>query len=133
MTREQAEHIRDILMQAAELLPDDAAMEIPEFFDKWEPDIDYVAGDRRQYEGLLYKCLQAHHSQTDWTPDVAVSLWTRSTTEEWPEWVQPTGAHDAYNAGDKVVHNEIKYISKIDANVWEPGSVGTESLWETLS
>ena len=44
--------------------------------------------------------------------------------EEWPEWVQPTGAHDAYNTGDKVTHNGVKYISDVDANVWEPGVYG---------
>ena len=40
--------------------------------------------------------------------------------EEWPEWVQPTGAHDAYNTGDKVTFNGKHYISKIDGNTWSP-------------
>lgn len=40
--------------------------------------------------------------------------------EEWPEWVQPTGAHDAYNTGDKVSFNGKHYTSKIDGNTWSP-------------
>lgn len=40
--------------------------------------------------------------------------------EEWPTWVQPTGAHDAYNIGDKVTYNGQHYVSKLDGNVWSP-------------
>lgn len=40
--------------------------------------------------------------------------------DEWPEFVQPTGAHDAYNTGDKVTWNGKHYISKMDGNVWNP-------------
>jgi len=48
-------------------------------------------------------------------------------------WVQPTGAHDAYQSGDVVTHNGTTWVSLIDANVWEPGGVGTASLWEAQS
>lgn len=40
--------------------------------------------------------------------------------EEWPAWVQPTGAHDAYNTGDKVTYNGQHYVSKLAGNVWSP-------------
>ena len=40
--------------------------------------------------------------------------------DEWPEFVQPTGAHDAYNTGDKVTYNGKHYISTMDGNVWNP-------------
>ena len=40
--------------------------------------------------------------------------------EEWPAWVQPTGAHDCYNIGDKVTYNGQHYVSKINGNVWSP-------------
>lgn len=52
-----------------------------------------------------------------------------SGSSDWPEWVQPTGAHDAYAKGSQVTHNGEKYVSQIDANVWEPGMFGSESLW----
>lgn len=40
--------------------------------------------------------------------------------EEWPEFVQPTGAHNAYKSGDKVIFNNKKYICQIDGCVWDP-------------
>lgn len=40
--------------------------------------------------------------------------------EEYPEYVQPTGAHDAYNTGDKITFNNKKYIYKINGCVWDP-------------
>ena len=40
--------------------------------------------------------------------------------EEYPEYVQPTGAHDAYNTGDKITYNGKKYICKINGCVWDP-------------
>lgn len=40
--------------------------------------------------------------------------------EEWPEYVQPTGAHDAYNTGDKITYNGQHYICKMEGCVWNP-------------
>lgn len=40
--------------------------------------------------------------------------------EEYPEYVQPTGAHDAYNTGDKITYNGKKYVCKMDGCVWNP-------------
>ena len=95
-------------------------------FSPWEPDVDYVVGNLRTYGDKLYKCIQAHRSQADWTPEAAVSLWAKAgdPAEEWPEWSQPIGAADAYMAGDKVSHNGKHWISTADNNVWEPGVYG---------
>lgn len=46
--------------------------------------------------------------------------------DEYPEGVQPTGTHDAYAKGSKIIHNGKKWISSYDANVWEPGVYGWE-------
>lgn len=105
------------------------ATEHLEAFAPWEPNVDYVPGNLRTYTGeeqKLYKCIMAHRSQSDWTPDVAVSLWAKAgdPAEEWPEWSQPIGAADAYMSGDKVTHNEKHWISDYDNNVWEPGVFG---------
>jgi len=104
------------------------ATEHSEIFAPWEPDVDYTAGQLRTYgeDGKLYKCIQAHKSQADWTPDVAVSLWVVAgdPAEEWPAWSQPIGAQDAYMSGDKVSHRDQHWISSVDANVWEPGVYG---------
>ena len=107
-------------------IDDVTAGEHPEIFAWWEPEVAYAQGNIRRYGNDLYRCLQSHTSQPDWTPDAAVSLWTKiaDPVEEWPAWSQPVGAHDAYNAGDQVSHNGKHWISDADGNVWEPGVYG---------
>lgn len=96
-------------------------------YPSWNPDgYSYFAGEKVSYNEAYYRCIQAHTSQSDWTPDAAVSLWVSISdpAEEWPEWKQPSGAHDAYNKGDKVNHNDKHWTSDVDANVYEPGVYG---------
>ena len=102
------------------------ATEHIDVFAEWEPNVQYTIGALRTYDSVLYKCVQAHTSQADWTPPATPALWAKAgdPAEEWPEWSQPIGAHDAYAAGDKVSHNNKHWISDIDANVWEPGIYG---------
>lgn len=121
---EKAREMRAKLDLATTYLDDDQAESVTILFPSWQTDTDYAVGDRRQDYGLLYRCLQAHHSQDDWRPADVPALWVRTWTEEWPEWVQPTGAHDAYNKGDKVSHNGKHWESDIDANVYEPSVYG---------
>ena len=107
------------------------AAEHADLFAEWAYPIAYTVGQIRRYNGTLYKCVQAHTSQADWTPPAAPSLWTPCTadpTEEWPEWIQPIGAHDAYPLGAKVSHNEKHWTSTIANNVWEPGVYGWEEV-----
>ena len=86
----------------------------------------YAAGDRIQYNGKLYKCLQAHTAQADWNPVDAPSLWAEVLAgqdgTEIGEWVQPDSTNP-YMRGDRVSHNGKTWISTIDNNVWEPGTV----------
>ena len=127
ITREQAYKLRALIEKASASLDDTDAIEAPELFPKFDGNGHaYAVGDRVRYEDVLYKCLQAHTAQSDWTPDVAVSLWVRvdDPSIEFPEWRQPTGAQDAYQKGDKVTHNEKHWISSVDNNVWEPGVYG---------
>lgn len=93
----------------------------------WNPNrYNYFTSERVSYNGKYYRCIQNHTSQADWTPDTAASLWVEISdpSEEFPEWKQPTGAHDAYAKGDKVSHNGKHWTSDIDANVYEPGVYG---------
>ena len=108
------------------------AEEHVELFAPWAYPADYKTGNLRRHNGRLYKCIADHTSQADWAPDVAVSLWapTSDPAEEYPAWSQPVGAHDAYNTGDKVSHNEKKWTSTCDGNVWEPGVYGWEEVTE---
>ena len=109
---------------AAISLDDEHALESIELFPVWVFPYSYQQGDRVRHNGVLYRCLQAHTAQEDWPPDATPALWTVVSLEEWPEWVQPTGAHDAYDLGAKVTHNGSRWISTMDANVFEPGVYG---------
>ena len=102
------------------------ASEHAELFAEWAYPIAYTVGQLRRHNGKLYKCVQAHTSQADWTPDTAASLWSVAAdpAEEWPAWSQPIGAHDAYAKGAKVSHNGKHWTSSVDSNVWEPSVFG---------
>lgn len=103
---------------------DENAVKVIDLYPVWAVGIAVAKDGRYQYNGKLYKCVQAHTTQADWTPNVAPALWVMVSLDEWPEWVQPTGAHDAYAKGDKVTHSSKKWTSDVDANVWEPGVYG---------
>lgn len=124
MTRGKAKLLRKLIEQLAITLDDETALTGVELFPMWGIDIDYAVDDRVQHESTLYKCVQAHTSQENWTPDATPALWVIVTVEEWPEWVRPTGAQDAYAKDAKVTHNGERWISNVDANVWEPGVYG---------
>lgn len=124
MTREEAIRYRKIFLKESENLTDEDALKVPMLYPRWETETEYTAGDRIFYEKVLFKCVQSHTSQSSWTPDITPALWTVVSLEEWPEWVQPIGAQDAYMAGDKVSHIEKHWISSVDNNVWEPGVYG---------
>lgn len=124
MTRAKAKQLRNLIEQLAITLDDETALKGVELFPAWVVGKEYAVNDRTQYNGTLYKCVQAHTSQADWTPDATPALWVIVTVEEWPEWVQPTGAQDAYAKDAKVTHNGERWISDVDSNVWEPGVYG---------
>ena len=127
---EWARKCRPYIVKAAATLPDEDAIEAPMLYEPWQSGKAYEAGDTRyRYGDKLYRCVQSHTSQADWTPDVTPNLWTEVSIEEWPEWVQPTGAQDAYRIGDKVSHNGKHWICESDYNIYEPGVFGwTEAV-----
>lgn len=126
MKKSKAIQLRKLIEKASVNLSDEDALTGVELFPVWKSDATYQTGDRVQYEGVLYKCLQSHTAQSDWTPSESVSLWVRVDDPriEFPQWIQPTGSHDAYAKGAKVSHNGKHWISDIDANVYEPSVYG---------
>ena len=105
---------------------DNTALRMTEFYPEWTTDTDYAAGFKVQRGGTLYKCLQAHMAQADWSPDAAPSLWAKVLIPDpdvIPAWEQPY-ATNAYMAGDKVTHNGKTWTSTVDNNVWTPGVYG---------
>lgn len=115
---------------ARTLVTDEFALQTMDMFPYWKTGLTVTQDDitngkhRYQYNGKLYKCVQKHTTQADWTPDKTPALWVEVSLDEFPEWKQPAGSHDAYKKGDKVTHNGKKWVSDVDANVWEPGVYG---------
>ena len=124
MTRAKAKQLRQLIEQLAVTLDDETALTGVELFPAWVVGKAYAVNDRAQYNGTLYKCIQAHTSQSDWMPSATPALWKTVSVDEYPEWVQPTGAHDAYNIGDKVTYNGQHYVCTSNANVYAPDVYG---------
>lgn len=108
-------------------LSDDMALLCPALYPEWNgKGVAYVAGERLTYQGTVYKVSQDHVSQEQYPPGAGTeSLYTSLvlSSDGIPVWKQPTGAHDAYNTGDKVHYPDESgpvYISKIDGNSWSP-------------
>ena len=114
----------NLLIEVRPILEDKKALQYMEMYPLWQSDLSVKVNERYQYNGRLYKVVQAHTTQADWTPDVTPALWVKVSLEEWTEWIQPTGSHDAYAKDAKVTHNDKKWTSDVDANVWEPGVYG---------
>ena len=80
----------------------------------------YPEGWTVQHDGKTWVSLTAANV---WEP--GVSGWREIPSEgNTPNWQQPTGAHDAYKAGDTVAHNGATRTSDINSNTWEPGVYG---------
>ena len=126
MTRAKAKQLRQLIEQLAITLDDETALTGVELFPAWVVGKAYAVNDRAQYNGTLYKCIQAHTSQSDWMPSATPALWKTVSIDEYPEWVQPIGAHDAYNIGDKVTYNGQHYVCTSNANVYAPDVYGWE-------
>ena len=135
MKREHAYKLRELLHKASASLSDTDALDGIELFPLWAADTAYALDARVRYEYKLYKCVQAHTSQADWTPDATPALWTEvAKPGEIPVWKQPTGAQDAYMKGDKVWYPErdtTAYVSLIDNNTWSPEAY--PQGWEAVS
>ena len=92
---------------------------------------DYEENEKFTYKDKVYEVIQAHRSQTTWLPESTPNLYKEylnveiknqdvSKTEVVAEFKQPTGAHDAYNEGNKVLFKGKIYKSKINTNTFSP-------------
>lgn len=124
MKRSELLKLRELIEKASASLDDSDALDAPALFPAWASGKAYALNDRVRYGEKLYKCVQAHTSQSDWTPDATPALWTEvAKPGEIPVWKQPTGAQDAYMTGDKVWYPDrdtTVYESLIDNNTWSP-------------
>lgn len=125
---EQAEAIREAMDTAGALLNEEMALECVRLYRSWEIGRNYKVDEYLTYgqngvgDPQLYKVVQAHTSQADWTPDITPALYDAIGLDDsgYPVWSRPTGAHDAYNVGDIVNYNGTLYESTINGNTWSP-------------
>lgn len=124
MKRSVLYKFREFIEKGATSLTDTEALEAVALFPAWAVGVAYAKDERVQFDGKLYKAVQAHTSQADWTPPTVPALFTEvAKPGEIPVWKQPTGAQDAYNKGNKVWYPDVNttvYESVIDSNVWSP-------------
>ena len=124
---ELARKLRPLIEKAALSLDDVDSLEAKDLFPIWSGNsINYKVNDRVRYNSILYKCLQQHTSQEEWTPIAAASLWAKVLIPEpqvIPDWEQPDSTNP-YQIGDKVRHKGIIWENTIANNIWEPGVYG---------
>ena len=102
-------------------LSEDELLDMIDLYEGYKEDEPYDEGDIFKYKGKLYKVIQGHTSQKDWIPSELPALYLSMMPENViPEWIAPTGSHDAYNTGDKVIFEGDVYESTIDNNTWSP-------------
>ena len=122
---EQLENQKNLALTFfAETLSDAQALQVPMLFDEFDGNgVAYEVGKRVLYNDILYKVIQAHTSQADWTPATAPSLFAKVINEtidgSVPEFEQPDSTNP-YMKGDKVIFNGKVYESLIDNNVYSP-------------
>lgn len=114
------------------------ALEVSTLYADWETleeGYSLTVGDRVTYNDVLYNVITAHNVQSTWNPADSPSLFAKALipdSEKIPEWEQPESTN-GYSVGDRVTHNGKTWESLVDENVWEPGALGTESLWKEVS
>ena len=132
--REQAQKMLNDLSYKTVLdnATDEQALIMRPLYPVWQTGIKYTKGAYVNYNNVLYKVLQDHTSQSDWTPDQAVSLYVdvANPQDSYPPFKKPTGAHDAYSKGDGITFEEKHYLSKIDGNVYSPAE--SPDSWELV-
>jgi len=101
MKREHAYKIKEMMHKASASLSDTDALQAIELYDEWKPDTDYIIGDRRGYEGTLYKSRQVHTSQSIYPPNITPALW---------EVVAPEGKGDSPD--NPIVYDQSMAIEK---------------------
>lgn len=121
---EEAKEIRKAIDIFAKNQTDKTLLDNKTAFSLWRAGVQVVRKQILRFNDDLYRVNQDHTTQDDWTPDITPALYTKISLEEFPQWAQPTGSQDAYNAGDKCSHNDKHWMSNLDGNVWEPGIYG---------
>lgn len=122
LVEEEKAKVEEALIFITQNATDEQKLTLINIYPDWIPvGKEYPIGYEFKYLDKLYKVLQAHTSQADWLPDTVPALYKVITPPDViPDFVPPTGAHDVYMIGDKVLFNGVVYESTIDNNSWSP-------------
>jgi|BioPla2DNA2_1021312.scaffolds.fasta_scaffold00226_50 hypothetical protein len=122
----EAEQLAETAFELAEAhATDEEMLTVAALAPEWMPDVSAVVGQMRRYQGIFYRCIQAHTTQSSWTPDVTPALWValnedEAAGEEIINWFEPTSTH-YYTFGQLVRYTDGKvYESLLEVNVWSP-------------
>ena len=115
----------------AQELTDLQALQVQAIYPEWSEDgVEYAKDYKIQYNNILYKCVQAHTSQSDWAPGVAPSLWTAianpssSGTKENPITVPE-------RSNMKLIFNDATELTIQSADIQAGGNLLIRTISET--
>lgn len=134
------EVLRYLAPKLVDDVPDETAIHMVAYFSRWEdrlnkdnpynPGADILLGERLSYAEKLWKCINPHKAQLNWTPDTAVSLFVEVSADEWPEIPEYITAENPWMNGQKGTWKGEHYICKMDNCVWNPEQL--PSAWEKV-
>ena len=117
-----------VVMAENELIDDVTLTENADIFPVWDENWTGRVGAIVRHNAKLFRKINSDFNtpfpQSIPGEDASQWLLIGDPGDEWPPWSRPLGAHDAYPMGAQVTHNERRWISEHDANVWEPGAWG---------
>ena len=122
MTKSEAKAFISALVTLREKATDEQALAVPALYPAWRSGVNYAAGIRVLYNGILYKVLTAHTSQDDWTPDAAPSLFAKVLIQDEaiiPEWEQPDSTNrymkdDFAKTTEKLGYGVVSKMQNLD-------------------
>ena len=115
--QDKARRLRPMIERAAVSLADEDALEAVELFPAWVADIAYAADERIRHGDKLYRCVQSHTSQSEWTPDQTPALWTEVAKPgdgETPEHPIAYNNNMALEQGKYYAQNGVVYVCTRD-------------------
>lgn len=131
---EQAKAIREAMGKVTATLTDEQAIELSVLYPLWVIGAEYAVDARVRYGDKLYKCLQSHTSQDNWTPDVTPALWVEvAPPNEYREIKDGMLPTEAFALGEIGWYKEEDNLWKslIDANTYTPDIY--PSGWEQVT
>lgn len=115
---EEAKEYRKAIDTFAKNQSDKTLIDNKAVFEFWRAGINAEKDKIYRYGENIYKCIQPHTTQEDWTPDITPALFN-IVGGDWEEW-EP----GSYAKGTKRKRFGKKWISNVDNNIWEPGAAG---------